>query len=68
MIIILEFKREYKQLTNDLAIMHFVENSHDRIEKLNWIDRELYTFLSTGYAEGLFSNTAIFLYSDHGSR
>jgi len=48
--------------------MHYVENSHDTNEKFNWVDNDLYTFLSKGYYEGLFDNTAIFLYSDHGLR
>jgi hypothetical protein len=63
-----DFKKEYKNLTNNIAIMHYVENSHDTNEKFNWVDNDLYTFLSKSYNDGLFDNTAIFLYSDHGLR
>ncbi len=66
--LMLKFKREYNGLFNSIAIMHYVENSHDRIERLDWVDNDLYKFLSTGFNEGLFNNTAIFLFSDHGSR
>ncbi len=63
-----DFKKEYKNLTNNIAIMHYVENSHDTNEKFNCVDNDLYTFLSKSYNDGLFDNTAIFLYSDHGLR
>ena len=63
-----DFKKEYKNLTNNIAIMHYVENSHNTNEKFNWVDNDLYTFLSRSYNDGLFDNTAIFLYSDHGLR
>ena len=66
--LILNFKREYKQLTNNLAIMHFVENSHNTNERFNWVDDDLYRLLKSGNDEGLFENTALFLYSDHGPR
>ena len=48
--------------------MHYVENSHESNERFNWIDNDLHSFLSQGFSNGLFDNTAIFLYSDHGSR
>ena len=63
-----DFKKQYNNLTNNLIIMHYVENSHDSNDRLNWIDNDLYEFLSNGYNNKLFDNTAIFLYSDHGSR
>ena len=66
--LMLQFKREYLNLTNTIALMHYVENSHDSNDRFNWIDNDLFTFLETGYAEGLFNNTAIFLFSDHGAR
>jgi hypothetical protein len=66
--LLLEFKREYMKLTNTIAFLHYVENSHDSNERFNWIDNDLFTFLSNGFNEGLFNNTAIFLYSDHGIR
>jgi hypothetical protein len=63
-----QFKIEYNKIANNLIIMHYVENSHETNEKFNWIDNDLYSFLNNGYNEGLFDNTAIFLYSDHGAR
>ena len=66
--LLLNFKREYINLTNTITFMHYVENSHDSNERFNWVDNDLFTFLSTGFNEGLFNNTAIFLYSDHGTR
>ncbi len=66
--LIKEFKSEYKNKMNNIVFMHYVENSHDTNERFNWVDNDLYSFLNNGYNEGLFDNTAIFLYSDHGAR
>ena len=63
-----QFKIEYNKIANNLIIMHYVENSHNTNERFNWVDDDLYSFLNNGYNEGLFDNTAIFLYSDHGAR
>jgi len=63
-----QFKIEYNKIANNLIIMHYVENSHDTNERFNWVDNDLYSFLNNGYNDGLFDNTAIFLYSDHGAR
>lgn len=49
-------------------LFHSSELTHNTNERLNWIDNTLYDFLSRGYRENLFQNTAIFLYSDHGAR
>jgi hypothetical protein len=38
------------------------------LKELVILCNDLYSFLSNGYNEGLFDNTAIFLYSDHGTR
>lgn len=66
--LLLDFKRIYKNISNNLAIMHYVENSHDTNERFNWVDNDLFDFLSTGFTDGLFNDTAIFLFSDHGAR
>lgn len=63
-----DFKRIYQNKKANIAIMHYVENSHNSNKKFNWLDDELFEFLSTGHANNLFTNTAIFLYSDHGTR
>ena len=65
--LLFDFKKIYKKSKN-IAIMHYTENSHQTNEKFNWVDNDLYDFLSNGYNNKLFDNTAIFLYSDHGSR
>jgi hypothetical protein len=71
------FKKHYEQKSvRNIAIMHYVENSHDHSDRFNWIDEDLYAFLHNGFKnkqnngndKNLFNNTAIFLYSDHGSR
>ena len=62
-----DFKKIYKN-KNNLALMHYVENSHDTNERFNWVDKDLHEFLNVGYTQGLFDNTAIFLFSDHGAR
>ena len=64
--LVLDFKKKYMHVANNIAIMHY--DSNQKIEKLNWIDNDLYSFLSTGYYEGYFDNTAIILYSNQGSK
>jgi len=64
--LLLDFKKEYNKQTNNIAIMHYVENSHDTNERFNWIDNDLFYFFNNN--QDLFENTAIFLYSDHGLR
>jgi hypothetical protein len=66
--LIYDFKKEYNNLASNFLISHFVQYSHDSNERLNWIDNDLFEFLKNGYYNGLFKNTAIFLYSDHGQR
>jgi hypothetical protein len=66
--LMLDFKREYKTIANNIILMHYVENSHDTNERFNWVDSDLYKFLKTGYDERLFEDTAIFLFPDHGLR
>lgn len=63
-----DFKQIYNNKSLNLAIMHHVENTHDSSKRLNWLDQDLYEFLSNGHQNGLFNNTAIFLFSDHGPR
>jgi hypothetical protein len=60
-----KFKKMYHlKNAQNIAIMHYVENSHDHPDRLNWIDQDLYEFLSQGYEkDNIFNNTAIFLYS-----
>ena len=48
--------------------MHWVENSHDDNSRLGWIDDELSEFLTNGFEKNLFENTAILMFSDHGTR
>ncbi|RNA28217.1 hypothetical protein BpHYR1_003501 [Brachionus plicatilis] len=62
------FKQIYFNRQSNLAIMHFVENSHDSNNHLHWLDDEIADFLSNGFREHLFDDTIIFLYSDHGAR
>jgi hypothetical protein len=64
----LDFKRIYKNKANNLGIMHYVENSHNHREMFNWLDDDIYEFLKNGNENGLFDNTVIFLFSDHGPR
>ena len=51
-----------------IAIMHYIENSHDGNERASHLDLDLHEFLKTNFQSGTFDNTAIFLFSDHGSR
>jgi hypothetical protein len=51
-----------------IAIMHYLENSHDGNEKAGHMDNDLYEFLSENTKNGRFENTVLFFYSDHGSR
>jgi hypothetical protein len=51
-----------------IAISHYIENSHDGNDRANQLDQDLYEFLKRNFDANKFSNTAIFLYSDHGSR
>ena len=62
------FKDIYKNRQSNLAIMHYVENSHDSNNHLHWVDDDIFEFLNSGFRQNLFDNTIIFLYSDHGSR
>ncbi|RNA16887.1 hypothetical protein BpHYR1_039416 [Brachionus plicatilis] len=62
------FKQLYRNRQSNLAIMHYVENSHDSNGHLHWLDDEIFEFLNNGFREHLFDDTIIFLYSDHGSR
>ena len=58
----------YKEEANTITFMHYVENSHNTNGRFNWVDDDLYTFLKNGHKNNIFNNTAIFLFSDHGSR
>jgi hypothetical protein len=51
--LMLDFKREYRYLSSTFALMHFIENSHNSNEKFNWVDKDLFQFLQTGYYEGI---------------
>ena len=53
---------------NRIAIMHYIENSHDGNERVGHMDDDLFEFLSENNKNGRFENTAIFLYADHGAR
>jgi hypothetical protein len=64
----MDFKKMYNNRVNNIAFMHYVENSHDGHTHLNDIDNDILDFLKNGHTTGLFDNTAIFLFSDHGSR
>lgn len=63
-----DFKKIYNNKKFNIGFMHYVENSHDTNNRFDWVDDDLYDLLSTGNSEGLFNNTVIFLYSDHGRR
>ncbi|RNA44170.1 DUF229 domain containing, partial [Brachionus plicatilis] len=63
-----EFIDMYKTKSNYAAIMHYIENSHDGNERANHLDQDLKNFLSHNFEAGNLNNTALFLYSDHGSR
>jgi hypothetical protein len=62
------FQKTYYNASNTIAIMHYVENSHDTNERLNWVDNDLFEFFSKSNDLNIFENTVIFLYSDHGPR
>lgn len=64
-----DFIETYKDNSkNHLAIMHYIENSHDGNQRAQQIDGDLVEFLRTNWRKDNFKNTAIFLYSDHGVR
>lgn len=63
-----DYKRTYNNRANNLAIIHYCENSHDSNSRFHWVDNDLYNFLKNGHQEGLFDNTMILLFSDHGAR
>jgi hypothetical protein len=63
-----DFKHVYESKKNNIVFMHYVENSHDHQARLNWLDDDLLEFLTRGHQNNSFNNTAIFLFSDHGSR
>ena len=64
-----EFIDMYRQRAlNFLAIMHYIENTHDGNERAHHLDSDLARFLSENFENGRFANTAIFLFSDHGTR
>lgn len=71
-LILLDLMKEFKQVYNNkmlnMVLMHYVENSHDDNNRLNWADQDLFQFLSDGFKNNMFDNTAIFLFSDHGVR
>ena len=62
-----EFSGAYAN-SKHIAIMHYIENSHDGNERASHLDLDLYEFLKNNFQNGNFKNTAIFLFSDHGSR
>ncbi len=66
--ILKNFASNYSNVSNSIAFMHYIENSHDTNERFNWVDNDLFKFLKESFEMGLFDNTAIFLYSDHGPR
>lgn len=66
--LIQEFTEMYQQKANYAAIMHYIENSHDGNERVNYLDHDLMNFLAYNFESGYLNNTALFLYSDHGSR
>ena len=64
-----EFIETYKDTAkNHIAIMHYIENSHDSNDRAGHLDEDLYTFLKSNMKQNNFNNTAILLYSDHGAR
>ena len=66
--LVTDFKKAYEKETRTITFMHYVENSHNTNDRFHWVDDDLYTFLENGHKNNIFNNTAIFLYSDHGSR
>lgn len=64
-----EFIETYRNTSHPyLAIMHYIENSHDGNDRAHQLDDDLIYFLKDNFKRGSFKNTAIFLYSDHGAR
>jgi hypothetical protein len=64
-----EFIDTYKNERNYISVMHYDENSHDGNDRASHMDNDLYDFFYHNfYNTNRFENTAIFLYSDHGSR
>jgi hypothetical protein len=63
-----KFKQTYNEKARNLALMHYVENSHNTESKFHWLDNDIYEFLKNGNENGFFENTVIFLFSDHGPR
>ncbi|RNA06108.1 hypothetical protein BpHYR1_016636 [Brachionus plicatilis] len=55
------FKQLYRNRQSNLAIMHYVENSHDSNDHLHWLDDDIFEFLNNGFREHLFDDTIIFL-------
>ena len=53
---------------NWISIMHYIENTHDGNERAHMLDDDLSEFLEENFKNGRFNNTAIFLFSDHGTR
>ena len=53
---------------NYIAINHYIENSHDGNGRANFLDDDLLSFFEQLFAAGSLANTAVMLYSDHGSR
>jgi hypothetical protein len=50
-------------------VMHYDENSHDGNDRVSHMDNDLYEYFYNNFHNtNRFENTAIFLYSDHGSR
>lgn len=66
--IVKEFFNKYGNDTLKFAVSHYNENSHDGNERLALSDEGLYNFLKSNYEKGMFENTAIIMYSDHGDR
>ena len=64
-----EFIETYKDYSkNHIAIMHYIENSHDGNSRTNHLDGDLLDFLKSNFKKDNFKNTALFLFSDHGVR
>lgn len=63
-----EFFNMYSSKLPFIAIMHYIENSHDGNARANQIDVDLRKFLERLHPRLDASNTVLFLYSDHGAR
>ena len=66
--IVNQFFKVYQNNTPTFAVSHYNEYSHDGNSRLSLADEELYRFLKDNYETGIFDNTVIFMFSDHGSR